>query len=152
MNWLSASQSLQSLGKWGRYFKVFANYTQIEVRGQREADFSGFLPKALNYGITYSKSPFIVMAKWHQRSDVTSGPAPVQGPDGQIFIKGRTQLDLNISYQVRKNMSLFLNGRNVTNERVDFLRYGSLTPSYANMYQARNYGGATLDMGIKGSF
>lgn len=149
---LSASQSLQSLGKWGRYFKVFANYTQIEVRGQREADFSGFLPKALNYGITYSKSPFIVMAKWHQRSDVTSGPAPVQGPDGQIFIKGRTQLDLNISYQVRKNMSLFLNGRNVTNERVDFLRYGSLTPSYANMYQARNYGGATLDMGIKGSF
>ena len=41
---------------------------------------------------------------------------------------------------------------NALNERVDYLRYGSSTPTYAAMYQARNYGGATFDLGIKGSF
>jgi hypothetical protein len=49
-------------------------------------------------------------------------------------------------------MSLFLNARNALSERVDFLRYGSLTPEYAASYQPRNYGGATIDFGIKGSF
>ncbi|MEY4941598.1 MAG: hypothetical protein RIQ93_3333, partial [Verrucomicrobiota bacterium] len=149
---LSANQSLHILGSWGKPFKVFANYTKINPKGDREADFSGFLPRAINYGVTFTKAGFIVMAKWHSRADVDSGPAPVQGPDGRIIIKGRTILDLNISYQLRRGTSLFLNARNAMDERVDFLRYGSLSPAYSAMYQPRNYGGATFDVGIKGSF
>ena len=149
---LSANQSLQVLAKWARPFKVFANYTRIEVKGDREADFSGFLPETLNYGVTYSKSRLIVMAKWHRRSDVEQGLQAYLGPDARAYIKGRTILDLNISFQLRRGTSLFLNARNALNERVDYLRYGSSTPTYAAMYQARNYGGATFDLGIKGSF
>lgn len=149
---LSANQSLHVLGAWGRPFKVFANYTKIKPKGDNEADFSGFLPRSINYGFTFTKSGFIVMAKWHSRSDVENGPAPVQGPDGKIVIKGRTILDLNISYQMRKGVSLFFNARNATNERVDYLRYSSQSPAYSALYQARNYGGATFDCGIKGSF
>jgi outer membrane receptor protein involved in Fe transport len=67
-------------------------------------------------------------------------------------VKGRTLLDLNVSYQLHRRTSLFLNIRNALNERVDYLRYGSQTPVYAQMYQARNYGGATIDLGIKGTF
>ena len=95
---------------------------------------------------------FMVMAKWHRRSDVEQGLQAYLGPDARSYIKGRTILDLNVSFQLRKGTSLFLNARNALNERVDYLRYGSLTPEYAAMYQARNYGGATFDMGIKGSF
>lgn len=149
---LSANQSLQVLASWARPFKVFANYTKIEPRGDREADFSGFLPETLNYGVTFTKSRFIVMAKWHRRSDVEQGLQAYLGPDARAVVKGRTILDLNVSFQLRRGTSLFLNARNALNERVDYLRYGSSTPTYAAMYQARNYGGATFDLGIKGSF
>ena len=149
---INANQSLQVLANWAKPFKVFANYTKIEVKGDREADFSGFLPETLNYGVSYTKSRFMVMAKWHRRSDVEQGLQAYLGPDARSYIKGRTILDLNVSFQLRKGTSLFLNARNALNERVDYLRYGSLTPEYAAMYQARNYGGATFDMGIKGSF
>jgi len=149
---VSANQSLHVLATWAKPFKVFANFTKIEVKGEREADFSGFLPETLNYGVTYSKSRFMVMAKWHRRSDVQQALQAYLGPDARAYIKGRTILDLNVSFQLRKGTSLFFNARNALNERVDYLRYGSLTPEYAAMYQARNYGGATFDMGIKGSF
>jgi TonB-dependent receptor len=149
---LSANQSLQVLGAWGKPYKVFANFTKINVKGDNEADFSGFIPQVVNYGITFSKYSFIIMAKWHKRADVEQGLQAYLGPDARSYVKGRTILDINISYQVRKNMSLFLNARNALSERVDFLRYGSLTPEYAASYQPRNYGGATIDFGIKGSF
>jgi len=149
---MSANQSLHVLGRWGRPFKAFANYTKIEVKGDREADFSGFLPEAINYGLTFSKRGFIIMAKWHKRSDVAQGLQAYLGPDARAYVKGRTILDLNISYQLWNGTSLFLNARNALSERVDYLRYGSETPDYAIMYQPRNYGGATFDFGIKGSF
>jgi TonB-dependent receptor len=149
---VNANQSLHILAPWARPFKVFANYTRIEPRGDREADFSGFLPEALNYGVTFTKRGWIVMAKWHRRSDVEQGLQAYLGPDARARVKGRTILDLNVSYQLRRGTSLFLNARNALNERVDYLRYGSDTPTYAAMYQARNYGGATFDLGIKGSF
>jgi outer membrane receptor protein involved in Fe transport len=149
---LSANQSLQVVGAWGKPFKIFANFTKIKPKGDNEADFSGFIPQVVNYGITFSKYSFIIMAKWHKRADVEQGLQAYLGPDARSYVKGRTILDINISYQVRKNMSLFLNARNALSERVDFLRYGSLTPEYAASYQPRNYGGATIDFGIKGSF
>ena len=149
---LSASHSLQRLGSWGRYFKGFANYTRIKTAGQAEANFSGFMPYTVNWGLTYGKKPFIVMAKWHKRSDVENGAFAAFGPDAYTVIKGRVLLDLNISYQFMKNTSLFFNARNATNERVDYLRIGPVTPAYAIMGQPRNYGGATFDVGIKGTF
>jgi len=149
---LSASQSLRVLGAWGAPFKAFANFTKIEVKGDREADFSGFLPQSLNYGLTFSKRGFIVMTKWHRRATVEQDLQVYLGPDARSYIKGRTILDLNVSYQLHRAASLFFNVRNALNERVDFLRYGSQTPAYASLYQARNYGGATFDMGIKGTF
>jgi iron complex outermembrane receptor protein len=149
---LSANQPLHVLGEWGRPFKVFANLTRIGVRGDNEADFSGFLPRALNYGLTFSRRGLIVMAKWHQRADVAQDPQPYLGPDARAFVKGRTILDLNLSFWVLRGTSLFVNVRNALGERVDYLRYGSQTPAHAIMYQPRNYGGATLDAGIKGTF
>lgn len=149
---LSANQSLHPFGAWGRPFKVFANFTKIEVKGAREGDFSGFLPESLNYGVTYSQRGFIVMAKWHRRADVAQTLQSYLGPDARAYIKGRTILDLNVSYQIRRGTSLFFNVRNALNERVDYLRYGSETPEYAAMFQPRDYGGATFDLGIKGTF
>ncbi|MBI4664331.1 MAG: TonB-dependent receptor, partial [Verrucomicrobia bacterium] len=149
---VSANQSLHILGRWGKPFKVFANVTKIKVKGAAEGDFSGFLPQVINYGVTFSKSGLIVMAKWNQRSDVAQGLQAYLGPDARAHIKGRTILDMNISYQIWKGTSLFFNARNLTNERVDYLRYGSQTPAYASVFQARSYGGATFDAGVKGSF
>lgn len=148
----SADQKLDRLGRWGKNLSVFGNVTKIRVKGDQAADFSGFMPLTVNWGVTYNNRRLAIKAKWHRRSDIQQGPQVALGPDAYAYLKGRTLLDLNISFEVYKRTSLFLNARNATNERVDYLRYGSQTPEYARMYQARNYGGATFDLGVKGSF
>lgn len=149
---LTANQSMHVFGAWGKPFKVFANYTNIKPKGDREADFSGFIPRVFNYGVTFTKSGFMVLAKWHRRTDVAQGLIPALGPDARAYVKGRTILDLNVSYQLRSGTSIFLNARNALSERVDYLRYGSQTPEYAAPYALRSYGGAIFDLGVKGRF
>ncbi len=149
---VSLNHSLRPLGKWGQYFRGFANFTQIEVKGPREADFRGFLPKTANWGLTYNKPPFIVMTKWNYRSDVQQDPIPALGPDAYNYLKGDVYLDLNISYQVRKHVSLFFNAGNATGKKYTIVRQGSETPEYAKVYMKTYYGGAILNAGVKGSF
>lgn len=148
---LSANHSLAPLGGWGQYFRVFANATKLELKGNRGADFSGFLPKTLNWGVTYSRKPIILMAKWNWRDRQQTTPYPTFGPDANNYLDSLIHLDLNLDYQLRKNVSLYLNGRNVFNVPPVTLRYGSQTPEYAKVGQTKNYG-AIYSIGVKGSF
>ena len=149
---VSVNHSLQPFGHWGRHFRGFANFTKIEVKGPSQADFSGFLPKTANWGITYNRAPFIVMAKWNHRADVQQAPIPALGPDAYNYLKGGTRLDVNLSYQVTKHSSLFFNARNATGRTDTIIRSGSETPEYAKVYMRTSFGGAILNVGIKGSY
>ena len=148
---LSVTQTLTGLTSWGKYFQVFANFTKIDLDGKQDADFSGFLPQTINFGIKYAKRPFIVNAKWSVRGEQRQTPNATFGPDGYNYLASITHLDFNVDYQLRKNMSLYLNARNFFNISVDTLRYGSQTPDYAKMGQIKNYG-AIFTVGLKGSF
>jgi len=148
---ISGSHELRGLTSWGQYFRVFANATKIELRGNRDADFSGFLPKTANLGITFSKKPFIVMTKWSWRAKQRTTPNATFGPDGYNHLKSITHLDLNIDYRFRRNMSLYVNARNFFNVPVQTLRYGSQTPDYAKVGQTKDYG-AIFTIGLKGTY
>ncbi|MBI4622244.1 MAG: TonB-dependent receptor [Verrucomicrobia bacterium] len=148
---LSMNHSLSPLGKWGQYFRVFANATKLELKGNRGADFSGFLPKTLNWGVTYSKKPIILMAKWNWRDRQQTTPFATFGPDAYNYLDSLIHLDMNLDYQLRKNVSLYFNGRNVFNVPPVTLRYGSQTPEYAKVGQTKNYG-AIYSIGVKGTF
>ncbi|MBI4626058.1 MAG: TonB-dependent receptor [Verrucomicrobia bacterium] len=143
--------SLRSLGAWGRYFQGFVNGTKLELDGDRDAEFSGFIPESANWGFNFSRRPFAAMAKWNYRGEQQRGRQPGLGPDAYEYVKARVTLDVNIDYQLRPNLFLYFNGQNVFNVPETLLRYGSQTPAYARRYQVMTHG-VQLTLGVKGTF
>lgn len=148
---LSVSQSLQPMAAWGRHFRVFANFTKLELQGSQRADFSGFLPKSANWGVTFSRKPLIVIAKWNYRGFENRGAYATFGTDGFTYFRATTRLDLNLEYYLRPNLSLSLSARNFFNVPIVTYREGSQTPAYAKRGQILDYG-VPYSVGIKGSF
>ncbi len=144
-------QSLAPLGKYGRFFSVFANATKLKLEGSRTADFNRFLPKSANWGFTFTKNPVTFMAKWHHRGEQTRGLSIGQGPRAIFYQDARTTLDVNLSYQAFKRLSVFVNSRNVTNVHFNQSRYQDDTPEYARRTSSNSYG-AQWAFGVKGTF
>lgn len=148
---LSANHSLHPLGGWGRYFSVFANFTKLEMKGPQSSNFTGFLPQSINGGITLNRKPIILTAKWNHRADQRTGPYAAFGPDAYYYYPSRTHLDLDCSFRIRANLSLFANARNILNVASGYNRQAVNVPDYAKKYQTVEYG-VSLALGLKGSF
>jgi TonB-dependent receptor len=148
---LSMNHSLRQFGAWGQYFKVFANFTKLELKGDEGANFSGFLPKSANWGVTFSKKPLIVIANWNYRGEDNKGTLAAFGPDAYTYLPSRAKLDLNLQYFLRPNLSISLSAQNVTNIRVVTCRKGSEVPDYAKKVSTLEHG-IPFSIGIKGSF
>ncbi len=130
----SVRHSLLPLGSWGRALSVFANATKLRLEGNQGANFTGFMPFAANWGVNYSRSPITMMMNWSHRGEQKLLPNPASGPDGYTYWKPRTTLDLSLTYQVSKRLSLFGTARNITNVKPVFMRYSSVTPEYARVF------------------
>ena len=147
----NARQTLTRLGRWGRHVSVFANATKLRLLGSRTADFNRFIPKSANWGFTFSRNPVTFMAKWHHRGEQNRGPSTGQGPLAFVYQDPRTTLDINITYQVFRRLSLFVNSRNLLNEWFTQSRYQADTPEYARRGSTNSYG-AQWAFGLKGTF
>lgn len=152
---LSGNQSLSPLddrlGGWGKYFRVFANITKLQLKGDQTADFSSFLPKCINYGFQFNRRSVAASIKANYRSEETIGALAALGPDGRSYWRFRTHIDVNCSYSFRPNLSVFVNIRNITNRQFIRLKDGGGLPSYAKLVGITNYG-VPWNLGIKGSF
>lgn len=144
-------QSLRALGTWGRPFSVFVNGTKLDLDGQRDADFEGFITTSANWGFEFSRKPFAFMAKWNHRGLQRRAALPALGPDAAEYGKARTRLDVSLDYQIRPNVVLYINGQNVFDVPEVLLRYGSLTPGYARTTQTLTTE-VQWTIGVKGSF
>ena len=144
-------QSLKPLGGWGRFFSVFANGTKLKLYGSRNAAFTRFIPESFNYGFTVTRNPVTLMLKWNGRGEQKQATSTAQGPDANLYEEKRTTTDLNFTWQFKRQISLFANGRNIFNVHYTNLRYGSQTPTYAKISTTRSYG-VQWAFGIKGTF
>jgi len=88
------------------------------------------------------------MAKWNYRG-LQKGNQVV-GVNGFQYGEARTKLDVNLDYQVRKNLTFYVNAQNLFNVPEVLLRYGPETPNYARRSQSTTYG-VQLTMGMKGT-
>ena len=61
--------TLAPLGPWGRHFTVFFNATKLALDGDQDADFAGFIPKNMNWGVTFTRKPVTLIAKWNYRGE-----------------------------------------------------------------------------------
>jgi iron complex outermembrane recepter protein len=144
-------QSLRMLGAWGNHFAVFGNGTKLQLQGQNQADFSSFIPKSANGGISFSRKQITLVAKWNYRGLDKRAAQPAFGPEGYLYFAARTQLDLNAAYQLNRKFSLNVSVSNALNVPQTMLIYGSQTPAYARQSRESEYGIA-LAVGLKGSF
>jgi iron complex outermembrane recepter protein len=147
----NARQSFAGLGGWGRYFTAFANGTKLKLEGNQQSSFRGFMPQSANWGVTFTKRPITVMAKWNHRGEQKRTAQPAMGPDAFQYDAPRTTLDMNVTYQLWRRLSLFANARNVTNVHFQLWRYGSETPYYAKRQRTDSYGTQYV-FGVKGTF
>ena len=130
---------------------VFANATKLRLEGSGYADFTGFLPEAVNWGFTVNKSRATFIAKWSYRGEQKAVAYPTIGPDGFRYPQPRTQLDLSLDYQVFRRVLLYLNVRNATNVVQLENTRGSQTPRYAQEFYHGVFN-RIITVGVKGSF
>ena len=143
--------SLAPLGRLGRHVTVFANVTKLRLEGSRTADFNRFIPRSMNWGVTITRNPITFMAKWHHRGEQQRGLSTGQGPLAAVYQDARTTLDLNLSYQATRRISIFANCRNIENVHFNQSRYQADTPAYARRSSTNSYG-ALGSFGIRGTF
>lgn len=141
-------QQLSFLGEWGRAFTVNANLTRLHLEGSRSADFSNFIPRTGNVGLTFNRRPFNIKLTFNYRGTARqSTQAAIQG--FQVFDE-RKYLDLNFEYAFSKRATFFANGRNITNRPQDLLNVG-INPGYSQLSRHEEFG-VQWGLGIKGRF
>ncbi len=143
--------SLRELGKWGSYFTVFANGTKLELEGNRQADFTSFIPKSGNWGVSFSRQRFSFTAKWNYRGRDKRTAQPSFGPDAFVHYAARTTLDLSASYQFSRRFSIAASVGNVMNVPQTLQWFGSSTPEYAIRNRTSEFG-VPFAIGLKGTF
>ena len=141
--------SLRALGRWGRYFQVFANGTKLDLDGSKDAEFGSFVPESANWGFNFNRRPFTTIVRWNYRGTQRRGRQPALGPDAYAYIRGRVTLDINLDYQIRPNLFLYFNSQNILDVPEIQERFGPQSPAYARRYQEMTHG-VQLTLGVKG--
>jgi TonB-dependent receptor len=145
------TKTLDFLPRWGRYFSLQTNGTMLHLTGRNDADFSGFIARTGNVGLTFSKAPFVAMVKWNYRGRQKNSAQFGTAPGAYEYFDSRYYLDLNAEYAVTKHVTIFANARNVTNSPQNAERYSSETPGYSHLSRSEEYG-VQMAFGLKGSF
>ena len=139
---------------------VLANYTHTESRATvpGRTDHPGLprqAPNLWNLGVTYDRSRFsarlgithngasIFAYNFHDVTpdgsvDETLSPGGPTGPNGDVFLFSRTQVDAQIGYRLPDGLELYANGLNLNNAV-----FGFYNGSPANTIQREFYGPST---------
>ena len=137
-------------GIWSNV-SVFANATKLNLDGNKDADWRGFIEESANWGVSWNGQKFGAKVKWNYRGEQFRSPQSAYGTGGAEYYGDRLYLDLNFDYKFSKRLTVFMNARNVTNEPQIIQRYGDDTPSYAQDYQLEEFA-VQYAIGIKGTF
>ena len=147
----SIQHSLQPLGKWGQPFQVFINGSKLTVSGEERNNFTGFVPKSANWGLTYNQKRVKVTARWNYKAKRIQSVVAALGPNGAQYFSALTTMDLNLDFRLSPRFGLFANAQNILGKSDKLERYGDETPSYARFTKDTD-NGTFLTFGVKGSF
>ena len=145
-------QPLKFLPPWARGVNVRYNITQLHLQGNGLADFSAFIRRTMNWGVSLDRPRYNIRLNWNyrgrQRQGVIGGAAE---PGTYAYADPRLTVDLDCEVRVTKAIGFFAGARNITGVPFVSERYGPHTPPYARRFQRDDYGIA-ISVGMKGSF
>ena len=133
--------------------QVFANATDLHLEGSTIADFSSFVRRNLNWGVSLNRRFVSANLNWNyrgreRRALITGVNVP---PGTYEYVASRLMLDLSLEVRLHKRVSVFLTGRNLTNISTDRERYSVGSPYYSRRFQTGE-AGAFYSLGLKGEF
>jgi TonB-dependent receptor len=133
--------------------RVFANATLVTNRSPAEADFRGFTPKLINWGVSYNRNPLSLFAKWTLvgKKRVGTIAAGNIGAAGWNYQAERLRLDLSGDYRLNRRYGLYFTARNIFNDRDQNYAYATGGPRYVKFAAEGEYG-VNFQFGLKGNF
>jgi len=147
-------QALTFLPAWARGVQVFVNGTAQRMTGDDSNSFSGYVPRAANWGIMLTRPKYRLGVKWNyvgrQRLAMVAPGRSIE-PGTYNWASKRLLIDVNAEYTFYRRVAVFVNLTNLHDAPVAFEVYGPRTPEYAQFRDQARFG-AVWTIGIKGSF
>ena len=103
------------------------------------------LSDSQNLIVYYEKGPSQIRLAWNHRDGFLQSLVQIQGSE-PTYVRSYQQFDLSASYAMNDNLSVFIEGVNITEENV--LKHGR----YPNQLLLAQQPGARYSLGLRGSF
>jgi iron complex outermembrane recepter protein len=137
-------------------FGAFVSGYSTHLVGAPNADFTNFISKAFNTGVSYANRKITARLNFNYRGTQRYGLTTYTDStgtkyNGYEYYKPRPQYDVDFEYRLTKNAGLFVVGRNITNVVQDDQRYTAEMPGYTHLFRREEFG-AQYTVGIKGTF
>ena len=148
---LNYKQALTFLPHWARGVQVFANGTLQRVLGAGAENFSGYVPRTVNWGVSLSRPRYVFRANWNYRSRQRLGEvAAGRSIEPGTFNYGSRRLNIELlgEYYFWKRWGAFASMRNLRDQPEDLKAYGPSTPEIARFRQRTNFG-SLWTIGVK---
>lgn len=150
-------QSLFFLPQWASGFQVFANYTRSDLSGSNVADFTGFNPETLSWGVNLNRKRFLLKFNATQQGETKRGSVAVNSltPAGTYDYQAPLKsYVLSGEVRINKHLSVYATWSNFNEQGQRSITYrytpGS-TPDELKTYSIVERGSLVV-VGIKGSF
>ena len=147
-------QALTFLPPWARGVQVFANGSAQRATGAAADNFSGYIPRTLNWGASLARPQFILRAKWNwagrARRGLVAAGRSIE-PGAYNWSSDRTLLDVSGEFTLRRNTALYFNLTNLRDAPADIEVAGPSTPGFARLSQRQTFG-SLWTFGVKSSF
>ena len=150
-------QSLTFLPHWARGAQVFVNYTRSRLGGSTTADFTGFNPQTLSWGINFTRPRYSVKFSSQEGKETKRAPVAASAtlPAGTFQWQGALKrYTLSVEYSVSPRLVLYASladfntpGGYVITQK----RYAENTPENLRALRITEWGQNAI-IGIKGEF
>lgn len=146
-------QNLTFLPAWARGLAVFANLAMLHLEGGAIADFSNFVSKTVNYGVSFNRTQFTARVSVNERGRERRAAITGAGVEAGTYqyMAPRTTVDVTAECRFLRRYALYAAVRNLFNTPEDLERYGPATPGYAKLYQRTDFR-PLYSVGLKGTF
>ncbi len=156
-------QNLEFLGRYGRYFNIFANYSHKDTKRSAPSNsvvqiLANSADDTYNGGITFATSRFQLALRGNyiaenlQRttSSIVFNGVPVAAYD---YTPEEFRVNVQADYTISKRYSFFLSANNVLNSdrKVQYRDAAYITPDYASTRNLTTFG-VTITTGINAKF
>ena len=152
----SYRQALTFLPPWARGLQVFVNLTHLQVEGSNTADFTGFNPRTLSYGVNFIRPRYSVKFTVTDQGETRRTPVAASAtnpPDTYVWQAAMTRPTLTWEYQFSRYLTVYATLSDFLGDGFKDVQrtHNPSTPEYA-MWSRYQHFGSKLVVGMKGEF